>query len=127
MTSEKYCTRILFVCFADSSHSQSWISLLKGSDFDVRVFAYDLHSNGKYPPLKWDYPTYTLINPRRSEKGNQVKWLLPSKKWLRPIISRASQQFDLITLWLRRVIRTWEPDIIHSLSLEPAGTLTCKA
>jgi hypothetical protein len=119
--------RILFVCFADSSHSQSWIDLLKDSDFDIRVFAYDVTSNGKYPPLEWHHPTYTLIKPQNRINDVHVKWVLPNVRWLRPVINRASGQFDLVTRWLRLTIQTWKPDIVHSLSIEPAGTLTAKA
>ena len=119
--------RILFVCFADSPHSQSWMDLLAESDFDVRVFAYTFDSGGKYPPQPWQFPTYTLVKPNEERVAGRIIWRMPGTPRLRRFVNLASRQFDLSTRWLAHIIRTWKPDIVHSLSLSPASKLTYRA
>ncbi|MEP6740888.1 MAG: glycosyltransferase family 4 protein [bacterium] len=119
--------RILFVCFADSSHSQSWIDLLATSDFDVRVFAYTLDTNGRYPPQPWQFPTYVLVKPNEERIAARIISLLPGTRRLRRFVNLASYRFDLLTRWLAHAIRSWKPDIVHSFSINPAGNLTYQA
>ena len=47
--------RILFVGAAYSSHTHAWIDLLKGADFNVRLFTVP---DGGCPPSDWLVPTY---------------------------------------------------------------------
>lgn len=119
--------RILFVCFADSPHSQSWISLLKKSHFEVRVFASPTDLGTRYPPVPWDFPTYSLYQPDPSRQTSKTYWLLPTFGWVRPIVRRITTRYDIATIWLAKIIRTWEPDIVHSLSFEHAAYSTWNA
>lgn len=116
--------KILFVCFADSIHSQSWINLLQGSEFEVRVFASPVDFGGMYPPIQWYYPTYTLYKPAADRPASKVYWLLPTSRWVRPVTRRIAARFDLPRLWLRRVILSWKPDVVHSLSFDMGAYLT---
>ena len=46
--------RILFVGFPESSHTHSWIDLLDGAEFNVRLFAMP----SALPPVDWQVKTY---------------------------------------------------------------------
>jgi len=47
--------KILFVGLAESSHTHSWINLLAGVEFNIRLFALP---TGGYPPDYWKIRTY---------------------------------------------------------------------
>jgi glycosyltransferase involved in cell wall biosynthesis len=120
--------KILFVCFADSPHSQSWMSLLRDSEFDVRVFASPVESMEMFPPQPWHFPTYSLFQPRgRRVPTGEVKWLLPLSHRLRPVNNWARHRSGLAARWLGRVISKWKPDIVHTLRLNPEAGLTWRA
>jgi glycosyltransferase involved in cell wall biosynthesis len=119
--------RILFVCFADSSHSQAWLDLLKGSEFDVRVFASPVDYGGMYQPQPWSVTTYSVVRPSRRPNVGQVKWLLPNSWRLRLLTKWAQHRFALAERWLRRVVEQWKPDIVHTLRLNPEATFTWQA
>ncbi|HKP54366.1 MAG TPA: glycosyltransferase family 4 protein [Chloroflexia bacterium] len=120
--------RILFVCFADSTHSQSWMSLLEGSEFEVRVFSYSVGDGDRYPPLPWRFPTYTVTcRDTRAHKTAQAFWLLPNARWMRYPVNWITYRLRLQARWLRWVIRTWKPHIVHSLSIDLAGIITGQA
>ena len=119
--------RILFVCFADSMHSQSWMDLLRGSEFDVRVFASPVDFGDRYPPQPWQFPTYTPIQPSPQREANRIMWLLPRTRVLRPLVNWGQRRFHLVPCWLRWIILTWKPDIVHSLSLGMGARLTWQA
>jgi glycosyltransferase involved in cell wall biosynthesis len=117
--------RILFVCYANSTHAQGWINLLQDSPFDVRVFTTRLISLDFGWAPDWNFPTYVTIQPEIiSRMKGQVFWLLPGVRPLRAISSNLDSRFNLTEYYLRQVIRTWQPDIIHSLSIDKAGKLT---
>ena len=117
--------RILFVCYANSTHSQGWINLLQDSPFEVRVFSTRLLSTDFGWAPDWRFSTYVTIQPEiTSRVKGQVFWLLPGVRPLRAISSSIDGRFNLTEYYLRRVIRTWKPDIIHSLSIDKAGKLT---
>jgi hypothetical protein len=119
--------RLLFVCFADSPHSQSWIDIVSDSEFDVRVFAAPAANGGKYMPQPWKYPTYVTVQPDRAVNGRQVIWMLPRLRRLSGLTDWAVNRYQFATRWLRRVILTWKPHIIHSLSMKPGASLTWNA
>src|SRR6267378_1542665 len=118
--------RILFVCFADSTHAQSWMSLLQGSEFEVRVFASPAGNSDLYPPQPWGFPTYSLVRPQHRPDRNQVHWWLPGAAPLKPATNWIERRFYLTARYLRRTILSWKPDIIHSLRLFPEAWLTCQ-
>jgi glycosyltransferase involved in cell wall biosynthesis len=123
--SRKGRPRILFVCFADSTHSQSWISLLDNSEFDVRVFASNVASSDYYPPLVWNFPTYCTVRPDRRQGSEKVFSLLPNRPAPLLYASRwLERKFYLTARYLRWIILRWQPDIVHSLRLYPEAWLT---
>lgn len=103
------------------------MNLLATSDFDVRVFAYTFDSNGRYPPQPWQFPTYVLVKPNEERVAAHIISLLPETPRLRRFVNLATRRFDLSARWLARAIRSWKPDIVHSLSINPAGNLTYQA
>lgn len=119
--------RILFVTFADSPHAYSWTDLLRDSEFDVRVFTIPLHTRVSVPP-PWQFPTYVVVQPdTRRRVTNRVMWLLPSPPRLKTFVNWVEDRFSLSQRWLKRVISTWRPDIVHSVPLDTGGKLTRKA
>lgn len=119
--------RILFVCFADSTHSQAWLGLLRGTEFDVRVFASPVDYGGLYLLQPWKFPTYVLVRPRIPRVADRIICLLPSAPPLRPLVNWAQHRFCLASRWLRWIILAWKPDIVHTLRLNPEGWLTWQA
>lgn len=119
--------RILFVCFADSSHSQAWLDLMRDTEFDVRVFASPVDYGGMYPPQPWIFPTYVLVRPRIPRVAHRVICLLPGAPWLLPLVNWLQRRFTLASRWLRWIILTWRPDIVHTLRLNPEAWLTWQA
>src|SRR5919112_182710 len=47
--------KILFLGFAESTHTHAWIDLLEGAQFNVRLFALP---SGGVPPDNWHTRTY---------------------------------------------------------------------
>ena len=134
--------RILFVGLAESTHTHSWIDLLDKSELNVRLFA--LPSCFGLPPENWkvrtyvsDYTSLKLDPDTRASlypRLGQVQRLL-QKRYIRrlrlyPHIKPLSQKRFIRHLlggirgpeeWLAQVIRQWQPDVIHTLGLDPAG------
>ncbi len=121
---EHRAPKILFVCYADSTHSQAWLDLLRESSFDVRVFASPVDYGGMFPPREWHFPTYSLT--RRTSRA-RVRWLFPNINSMRRIVTRFERRFDFAARWLRHIIKTWQPDIVHTLRLNPEAWLTHRA
>lgn len=112
--------RILFVCFADSSHSQSWINLFSGVDADIRVFAGPFFVGGMYPPIPWSRPTYVLSEPQVDRGAKTIS--LFSKSRLADVVSRRIvHRLSLDQRFFVRSVSKWKPDIVHALSLNPAA------
>ena len=119
--------RILFVTFADSLHAQGWIGLMHGSDFEVRVFSVPVQSTSSLPPA-WTYPTYVVNRPNGESRGvGDIRSLIPEIPYTRSLSNWVEDRFALSARWLARIIRSWRPDIIHSLPLHTGGKLTRKA
>lgn len=100
--------RLLFVGSATSSHAHSWIDLLRGSGFDLRLFSPVVNEG----PLPDDVliPTYLL--------GDAP---VPDRPWLhrRPVGEAPSN-------CLEDVIRVWCPDIVHTFGLFDAGLVSAR-
>jgi glycosyltransferase involved in cell wall biosynthesis len=116
---------ILFICNANSTHAQGWINLLKDSPFEGRVFTTRLPSLDFGWAPDWNFPTYVTIQPAIKAKVQKVQvfWLLPGALGLKTVSNWLDSHFDLTVRYLRRTIRAWKPDIVHSLSMEKAGRL----
>ncbi|MGD8458532.1 MAG: glycosyltransferase family 4 protein [Anaerolineales bacterium] len=109
--------KILFVCHAGSTHAQSWINLLIGSGFDVRVFTVRFDSPQYIPP--WDFTTYSAIQPHRDNLSKtSVIWLLPDIPRLKTFIRWFQDRFSIRDRWLHWLINNWKPDILHSFPLD---------
>ena len=113
--------RILFVGWANSSHTHAWIDLVK-NDFNVRLYSLP----AGIPPDSWSVKTYvTQSTPLRLDRRNRRK-LYPGNTWDRdirnPIVRFVhGPSIDAPRLGLARVVKSWKPHIVHALGLEPAG------
>jgi len=118
--------RLLLVCYANSAHALPWISLLDGSEFDVRVFSTPLREE-EQNTRNWDYPTYITVKPERGVyPAKTIYSLLPG--WpVRGISNLIDQKFSMTKRWLRWIIQTWKPDILHSMPLDVGGKLAAQA
>ncbi len=127
--------KILFVASAQSSHTHSWIDLLKNSNFDVRVFGI----SGTIAPA--DFP-FKIISTGISHTSS---WLPRYSRWRIAKTSRAllddtlrfkflncmARSFGQSAEWfaeseeelLAHVILSWKPDIIHTFGIESASFL----
>jgi glycosyltransferase involved in cell wall biosynthesis len=118
--------RLLLVCYANSAHALSWISLLDESGFDVRVFSTALREEEKNT-RDWHHPTYMTIKPEKSiYRTARVFSLLPGRP-IRGLSSLLDERYSITARWLRWVIRTWKPDILHSMPLDVGGKLAAQA
>jgi hypothetical protein len=147
--------RILFIGWPESSHTHSWIELLQGARFNIRLFA--LASSE--PPLDWPIKSYltsptvarrnsptrrTVFPPPTSSPyyavylfreamgvGNRIptSGLGRSFSSAAAILDRlyARKYPPNIETALARTIRQWRPDIIHTLGFEPASYLYLRA
>jgi glycosyltransferase involved in cell wall biosynthesis len=120
--------RVLFVCFADSSHAHSWMNLLENSDVTARAFAVmvlgDGLCGGMYAPLPWRQPIYVSSPPLVPRKATMVRSMFPNFPGMRRFSQWAESRWDLKAHWLRRTILRWKPHVIHSLATRPAGVFT---
>lgn len=116
--------RILFVGFGESSHTHSWIDLLRDARFNVRLL--DLPT-ASLPPDDWWVPCYISAVPQRPLDRALRRPLYPSGRlgWLvRRVRGRLGGGPDrVVERWLARVISGWRPHIVHTLGLDPAGLL----
>ncbi len=72
----------------------------------------------------WNFSTYVTIQPEtKSNMKAQVLWLLPGAPVVKTVSNWLDGRFDLTVRYLRRTIKTWQPDIVHSLSIDKAGRL----
>ncbi|HEX5707141.1 MAG TPA: glycosyltransferase [Pyrinomonadaceae bacterium] len=114
--------RILFVGLGESSHTHSWVDLLEGARFNVRLFALPTG----LPPDSWPVRTYVTAYTGAPLDPATRAWFYPRKRGLRfarRILLRALSRVDvngLQTRWLASVISEWRPDVIHTLGLEAA-------
>jgi hypothetical protein len=147
--------RILFIGWPDSSHTHSWIELLRDTRFNIRLFA--LASSE--PPHDWPIRSYltsptvarregptrrTVFPPPSSSPyyavylfreamgiGNRIptSGLGRSFSTIAALLDRlyARKYPPNIETALARIIRHWRPDIIHTLGFEPAAYLYLRA
>ena len=117
--------RILFIGLAESTHTHAWIDLLRNAEFNVRLFA--LPTRTGFPPDEWPVRTY-VSGPvarrfdrarRRSVHGplGRVPAFQKAYRYGWPAFRHLRTPED----WLVQIIHAWQPDIIHTLGLDPAG------
>lgn len=117
--------KILFVGLAESSHTHSWIDLLEGSEFNVRLFALPTGA----PPAGWRVKTYVTAygcpppeDPSTRAHlfdGGRVRRL--AQRGAARLAGRAWSAEGLAEEWLAKVVRRWRPDIVHTFGYDPAG------
>jgi len=66
--------KILFIGLSNSSHTRSWIDLLTGTEFNIRLFS----SNYGIPPLGWEIATYITSTSPLEDAGKYRKNLHPT-------------------------------------------------
>ncbi|MDQ3818102.1 MAG: glycosyltransferase [Acidobacteriota bacterium] len=116
--------KILFIGYAESTHTHSWIDLLEDSELNVRLFG--LPSG--VPPNSWKVRTYvTGVTAERLDPTAHIR-LYPRARFLQLAKKGSSVLFfkgvrEREEKWLAKIIRKWRPDIIHTLGLEPASYL----
>jgi len=114
--------RILFVGHGESSHTHSWVDLLQDTPINVRLFALPTLTP---PPDDWPVRTYISgvptgrMNPETRtcrHPAGRPGWVI---RHLRAALSggdgRATEN------WLAKVVADWQPEIVHTLGLDPAG------
>ena len=118
--------KILFIGPGESSHTHSWIDLLNGADFNVRLFSLPQGS----PPCDWPIKTYLTEYGQREINPSNRFYVFASGKLKRfakrsagALLRQAWTPGPLIETWLAKIIRHWQPDIIHTLGMEHAGEL----
>lgn len=101
--------KILFVAFANSIHTARWINQITDQGWQIRLFP-STEAKSAHPALDPHISTYPLHRA-----------LLP----LQARIPNLYQQYK--ALYLSNIIRTWQPDIIHSMEFQHSCYLTLTA
>lgn len=115
--------RILFIGLGENTHTHSWIDLLEGTHFNVRLFSMPTGS----PPDNWSVRTYVTCYHGPRVKTNIRTPLYPAnsiRRFVKRQTARAVGIADVHTLagrWLAQILREWRPDIIHTLGIEQGG------
>jgi len=127
--------RILFIGWAHSSHTHAWIDLMSGSQFNVHLFGLPDH----FPPKNWEVKTYLPVS--MSHSPTSVDYTALCHKFDTPYLHKILPLVpgmpgfghdplqDTSDWWpptqareyLSGVINSWQPDIIHTLGLNPAS------
>jgi glycosyltransferase involved in cell wall biosynthesis len=115
--------RILFIGLGENSHTHSWIDLLEGAPFNVRLFSMPTG----VPPSDWPVRTYvTSYHDRTTDDTTRVR-LYPANgvvRFVKRQMFRAFGMPDVNALaghWLAKILREWQPHIIHTLGIEQGG------
>ena len=115
--------RILFIGLGENSHTHSWIDLLEGARFNVRLFS--MHTGS--PPDDWSVRTYVTSYHGPRLRTNTRTPLYPVnsvRRFVKRQVARAFGMPDVQSLagrWLAKILREWRPDIIHTLGIEQGG------
>ncbi|HWW77666.1 MAG TPA: glycosyltransferase family 4 protein [Pyrinomonadaceae bacterium] len=118
--------RLLFVGHGESSHTHSWIDLLEGADFNVRLFA---TPSGTAPPDSWPVRTYvTAFTPGPLDPATRARMHSQSRalRFARRVAARATgaDPAPSPARWLAQVVREWRPDIVHTFGLDSGDFYT---
>jgi len=116
--------KVLFIGFAQSTHTHAWIDLLDQSELNVRLFALPKG----VPPEHWKVRTYVTARTMLKPDPAFRKSLYPATpirerdKMLGILLRRlgyaARFKSDLEEGdWLFRILRQWRPHIVHTLGL----------
>ncbi len=116
--------KILFIGWPNSPHTVSWINLLENAPLNIRLFGLPT-----LPPENWKVRTY--LTAVQSEYNPRTVYDPGLRKILR---TKFHDRYNLLTqlipfmprLWsdekaLAGVIKSWQPDVIHTLGFDPAS------
>ena len=115
--------RILFIGLGENSHTQSWIDLLEGASFNVRLFSMPTGS----PPDNWSIPTYVTSYHGPRHKSATRTPLYPANSLHRFVKRQTARAFGLpdphamAGRWLAKILHEWRPHIVHTLGIEQGG------
>jgi hypothetical protein len=115
--------RILFIGLGENTHTHSWIDLLEGAEFNVRLFSMPTGS----PPDDWPVPTYVSCYHGPRVKTTSRTPLYPANSVRRFVKRQSARAFgmgdveSLAGRWLAKILQEWRPDIIHTLGIEQGG------
>ncbi len=110
--------KILFIGLAQSSHTQSWIDLLAGQEFNVRLFAMPKG----FPSPDWPVKTYINV-PYEGVDDEFRKYMFSGMKGkIGLYCNKVARRTGLKPvadpdIWLAHIIKKWRPDIIHVVGL----------
>jgi hypothetical protein len=110
--------KILFIGFANSTHTHAWIDLLSNAEFNVRLFAMP----GSLPPYDSQVKTYVCVRdiktntPMRQYLYSGIKGRMKRSydKNFKKVCMRSAGEPDA---WLADIIKQWKPDIIHTFGM----------
>ena len=121
--------RILFVTLGESIHVARWIKQLKDQGWDIHVFPYSAY-DGIHPELE-NVTVHTLVQRPKEYTPATVRqtgltW--PLRRGRRSVTALI-QNFNRFKqpARLARLIRSLQPDVIHSLEMQRCGYLTLKS
>lgn len=109
--------KILIIALAQSSHTHAWIDLIDQKQFEVRLFGIKNSSPGQ--PIKAHYYCLQENFPFLNQKPGRVQWFNKLRRGLFYFDYFNNYFFE--NWWLSRIIKSWQPDIIHTLGVDPAG------
>ena len=107
--------KILFIGFPESSHTHSWIDLLRGERFNVRLFGL----TSAVPPDDWPVRTYVTADVGRS--------LNPSSRRTLSLAGTSSGRFVRIATKVKRYLVSGTPSLPSRAGLRASfgtGVLT---
>ena len=115
--------RILFIGLGENTHTHSWIDLLEGAEFNVRLFSMPTGS----PPDDWSVRTYITCYHGPRVKTTSRTPLYPANSIQRFVKRQSARAFgmgdveSLAGRWLAKILQEWQPDIVHTLGIEQGG------
>jgi len=115
--------RILFIGPGHSSHTHSWIELLEGAPFNVRLFSLPTGTPPNTCPVRTYVTEYYSDVPNSATRMR----LFPRgrvERFARRNVARVFGALDVnafIAKSLAKIVREWRPHIIHTFELRSAG------
>ena len=109
--------RILFVGLPQSTHTHGWISLLEDQEVNVRLFALPTGDL----PAETKVKAYLTLPGPAGTNNTRMRFYLPGRlgRLQKKIAARIGLAGDEKNL--ARVVRSWRPDVIHTLGVDPAS------
>lgn len=112
----KHKKKILFIALAQSSHTHEWVNLVSKSKYEVRIFGVEnswAERNIKCYGYSFsrNYPYSEIISPNIFHKFVNY--------FTRAIAFWRKNYLSLEGEWMVRIIKKWQPDIVHTLGIDP--------